>query len=54
MLATLINRNALESLAELLQPDSAAMLVGLAEHAIEIVENAMEQVDDSNGEIGTR
>lgn len=41
-----------ESLAELLQPDSAAMLVGLAEHAIEKVENAMEQVDDSNGEIG--
>lgn len=41
-----------ESLAELLQPDSAAMLVGLAEHAIEEVENAMEQIDDSNGEIG--
>lgn len=41
-----------ESLAELLQPDSAAMLVGLAEHAIEKVENSLEQVDDSNGEIG--
>ena len=41
-----------DSLAELLQPDLAAMLVGLAEHAIEKVENAMEQVDDSNGEIG--
>ncbi len=41
-----------DSLSELLQPDSAAMLVGLAEHAIEKVENAMEQVDDSNGEIG--
>jgi uncharacterized Zn finger protein len=41
-----------DSLAELLQPDSAAMLIGLAEHAIEKVENAMEQVDDSNGEIG--
>ncbi|MDA8256885.1 MAG: SWIM zinc finger family protein [Betaproteobacteria bacterium] len=41
-----------ESLAELLQPDSAAMLIGLAEHAIEKIENAMEQVDDSNGEIG--
>jgi uncharacterized Zn finger protein len=40
-----------DSLAELLQPDSAAMLVGLAEHAIEKIENAMEQVDDSNGEI---
>jgi uncharacterized Zn finger protein len=41
-----------DSLAELLQPDSAAMLVGLAEHAIEKIENALEQVDDSNGEIG--
>lgn len=41
-----------DSLAELLQPDSAAMLVGLAEHAIEKIEHAMEQVDDSNGEIG--
>ncbi|WP_313954055.1 DUF6880 family protein [Accumulibacter sp.] len=41
-----------DSLAELLQADSAAMLVGLAEHAIEKVEHAMEQVDDSNGEIG--
>ena len=41
-----------DSLSELLQPDSAAMLVGLAEHAIEKIENAMKQVDDSNGEIG--
>ena len=41
-----------DSLAELLQADSAAMLVRLAEHAIEKVERAMEQVDDSNGEIG--
>ncbi len=41
-----------DSLSELLQPDSAAMLVGLAEHAIEKIENVMEQVDDSNGEIG--
>jgi uncharacterized Zn finger protein len=41
-----------DSLAELLQPESAAMLVGLAEHAIEKIENALEQVDDSNGEIG--
>lgn len=40
------------SLAELLQPDSAAMLVELAEYAIEKVENALDQVDDSNGEIG--
>jgi len=41
-----------ESLAELLTPDSAAMLVGLAEYAIERVENALEQIDDSNGEVG--
>jgi uncharacterized Zn finger protein len=41
-----------ESLAELLTPDSAAMLIGLAEYAIERVENAMEQIDDSNGEVG--
>ena len=40
-----------DSLTELL-PDSAAMLVGLAEHAIEKVENALEQIDDSNGEVG--
>ena len=41
-----------DSLAELLQPDSAAMLVDLAEYAIERIEGALEQVDDSNGEIG--
>lgn len=41
-----------DALAELLQPDSAAMLVGLAEHAIEQIEIALEQVDDSDGEIG--
>lgn len=41
-----------DSMAELLQPDSAAMLIELAEHAIEQIENALEQVDDSNGEIG--
>jgi ElaB/YqjD/DUF883 family membrane-anchored ribosome-binding protein len=35
-----------DSLAELL-PDSAAMLVGLAEDAIKKVENALEQIDDS-------
>ncbi len=40
------------SLAELLRPDSAAMLVELAEYAIERVENSLEQVDDSNGETG--
>jgi hypothetical protein len=41
-----------ESLAELLKPDTAALLVELAEYAIERVEGALEQVDDSNGEIG--
>lgn len=41
-----------DSLAELLKPDTAAMLVELAEYAIERIENSLEQVDDSNGEIG--
>ena len=41
-----------DSLAELLKPDTAASLVELAEYAIERVENSLEQVDDSNGEIG--
>jgi uncharacterized Zn finger protein len=41
-----------DSLAELLKPDTAATLVELAEYAIERVENSLEQVDDSNGEIG--
>jgi tetratricopeptide (TPR) repeat protein len=41
-----------DSLAELLKPDTAAVLVELAEYAIERVEHALEQVDDSNGEIG--
>lgn len=41
-----------DSLAELLKPDTAAMLVELAEYAIERAENSLEQVDDSNGEIG--
>lgn len=41
-----------DALAELLKPDTAAMLVELAEYAIERVENSLEQVDDSNGEIG--
>ncbi|MDO8436698.1 MAG: SWIM zinc finger family protein [Nitrosomonadaceae bacterium] len=41
-----------DSLVELLKPDTAAMLVELAEYAIERVENSLEQVDDSDGEIG--
>lgn len=40
-----------ELLAELLKPDSAASLVELAEYAIERVESALEQIDDSNGEV---
>ena len=43
---------AVDSLAELLKPDTAATLVELAEYAIERVENSLEQVDDSNGEVG--
>lgn len=42
-----------DSLAELLKPDTAAMLVELAEYAIERVENSLEQIDDSNGKIGS-
>ena len=41
-----------DSLAELLKPDTAAMLVELAEYAIERAESSLEHVDDSNGEIG--
>lgn len=41
-----------DSLAELLKPDTATLLVDLAEYAIEQVEKSLEQVDDSNGEIG--
>lgn len=41
-----------ESLAELLTSDSATMLIGLAEYAIERVESVLEQIDDSNGGVG--
>ena len=41
-----------ESLAELLTPDGAAMLIELTEYAIERVEKSLEQIDDSNGEVG--
>lgn len=41
-----------DSLAELLKPDTASTLLELAEYAIERVENSLEQIDDSNGEIG--
>ena len=40
-----------DSLAELLKPESAAALVELAEYAIERIENALEQIDDS-GDVG--
>lgn len=40
-----------ESLAELLKPDTAAMLVDLAEYAIERVEHALENIDDSDGNV---
>ncbi|MBK5962883.1 hypothetical protein CCR95_01935 [Thiocystis minor] len=42
-----------DSLEELLTPETAAVLVELAEYAIERVENAMEHVDDSDGEVGS-
>jgi uncharacterized Zn finger protein len=42
-----------ESLEELLTPDSAGMLVELLEYAIERVEDAMQNIDDSNGEVGS-
>ncbi|NMM28686.1 MAG: hypothetical protein HHJ12_15670 [Glaciimonas sp.] len=42
-----------DSLQELLNADSAALLIGLAERAIERIEQALEQVDDSNGEVGS-
>ncbi|NOT13024.1 MAG: hypothetical protein HOP23_14510 [Methylococcaceae bacterium] len=41
-----------EQLEELLKPDSAAILVELLEYAIERVEDAMQNIDDSNGEVG--
>lgn len=42
-----------ESLEKLLTPDSAGMLVELLEYAIERVEDAMQNIDDSNGEVGS-
>jgi uncharacterized Zn finger protein len=40
-----------ESMAELLQPDTAGVLVELAEYAIARLEKSMEQIDDSNGAV---
>jgi uncharacterized Zn finger protein len=42
-----------QALAELLKPDTAPALVDLSEYAIEQIETALEQVDDSNGEVGS-
>ncbi|WP_287695069.1 cryptochrome/photolyase family protein [Accumulibacter sp.] len=41
-----------DSLTDLLKPDTAAMLVELLEYAIECVETALEEVDDSSGQVG--
>lgn len=41
-----------DSLEELLRPDSAAMLIDLTEYAIERSEQSLEQVDDSDGAVG--
>lgn len=41
-----------DSLAELLKPETASTLIELAEYAIERVEEAMEHVDESGGDIG--
>jgi len=41
-----------DSLAELLTPESAAALVELTEYAIERIEHALEQIDDSSGDVG--
>lgn len=41
-----------DSLEELFEPSSAGALVELAEYAIERVDKALEDVDDSNGEVG--
>ncbi len=40
-----------DSLAELLKPETATTLIELAEYAIERVEDAMEHVDESGGDI---
>lgn len=43
---------AVDTLAELLTPIHAGMLVELAQYAIEQTEAALEHVDDSNGQVG--
>ena len=48
-------REAVEPLRELLAdtPDQAEAVIGLVEHTLERVEDALESADDSDGEIGT-
>lgn len=46
-------RQLTESLQELLTPDSASASIELAEYAIERIENALQDIDDSNGEVGS-
>lgn len=41
-----------DTLAELLKPGTAAVLVELTEYAIARVEDALEQIDDSSGSVG--
>ena len=41
-----------DSLAELLKPNSAPVLVELTEHAIARLERSLEQIDDSDGQVG--
>ncbi|WP_206667254.1 SWIM zinc finger family protein [Candidatus Methylobacter oryzae] len=41
-----------ESMEELLTPDSAGMLVELTEFAIQRLEKSLEMIDDSDGEVG--
>ncbi len=41
-----------DSLAEMLKPGTAAVLVELTEYAIARVEDALEQIDDSSGSVG--
>ncbi|EXJ15885.1 DUF6880 family protein [Imhoffiella purpurea] len=41
-----------DSLEELLEADSAVLLVELSEYAIERIEEALQEIDDSSGEVG--
>ncbi len=41
-----------ESMAELLKPDTAVLLVELSEYAVWRLEESLQQIDDSDGEVG--